>query len=295
MPNANPGLHHHKLGDAVVTALNDGQFTADLAWVVGIPAEQGTTLLKDSFRVDPPRITVSCFLLRIGGHTVMVDGGGGGVFGPMLGHAKDKLATLGVAPADVDTILLTHAHVDHILGLLDADGAAAFPNAELVAHEAETAFWLNDEFEAKAPPQAKDAFAGARRGLAAYAKRTRLIGDGASVLPGVSAQFLPGHTPGHTGWMINSGDASLLIWGDVVHLPGIQFARPEAGMAFDTDPAQARATRMRALDMAATDRVMVAGMHLDFPTFGHIRRAGAGYAFEPLVWAPTDAGLFAAG
>ena len=96
----------------------------------------------------------------------------------------------------------------------------------------------------------------------------------------------PGHTPGHSGWIVSSGGDSMLIWGDVVHVPGVQFARPEAGMVFDVDVEQGRASRARAFDMAATDRLRVAGMHLDFPTFGHVMRAGRGYAFVPEVWTP---------
>jgi len=295
MSHANPGVHHHTVGDVVVTALNDGQFTADIAYVVGIAAEDGTGLLRDSFRVVPPRITVSCFLLRMAGRTVLIDAGGGGCMGTLLGHAKARLAAIGVAPAAVDTVLVTHAHVDHVTGLLDDDGGAAFANAELVIHQAETAFWLNPEVQAKAPAAAQDSFTYAQRGLAPYRDRIRTVADGAEVLPGVTAVHLPGHTPGHTGWRIASGADTLLIWADLVHLPGIQFARPEAGMAFDSDPEQARATRARALDMAAADRLTVAGMHLDFPTFGHVRRAGSGYAFEPLVWTPTAEGLFPTG
>jgi len=292
MPHANPGLHHHKVGDALVTALNDGQFQADIAWVAGIPAEDGNALLAASFRAMPPRITVSCFLLQMSGRNVLVDAGGGGCMGNFLGHAKDRLRALGVAPAAIDTVLVTHAHVDHVTGLVDEAGNAAFPNADVVIHANEVGFWLNPEVQAKAPEAAQGAFASAQRGLAPYRARMRTIVGGNEALPGVSAVDLPGHTPGHTGWLIASGAETLLIWGDVVHLPGIQFARPEAGMAFDTDIDQARASRKRALDMLATDRLTVAGMHLDFPTFGHVSRAGGGYAFEPVVWAPTEAGPF---
>ncbi len=294
MPHANPGFHHIKDGDATVTALNDGQFDADLAWVTGLPAAEAEAMLRDSFRIVPPRITVSCFLVRMGGRTILVDAGGGGAMGHMLGAAKQRLTALGVTPASIDTLLITHAHVDHVNGLLDAAGGALFPNAELVINEAETGFWLHKDVQAKAPEAAQAYFGIARRALAPYAARTRLVRDGAEVLPGVTAVHLPGHTPGHTGFRIASGDATLLIWGDVGHLPGLQFGQPVAGMAFDIDGEQGRATRARALDMVATDRVLLAGMHLDFPAFGHVRRAGTGYAFEPMVWAPTESGLFSA-
>lgn len=295
MPHANPGIHHIKVGDAVVTALNDGQFDADISYVTGIPAAEAEAQLRGAFRALPPRITVSCFLLRMGGRTILIDSGAGGAMGTLLGATKSRLAALGVAPASVDTLLITHAHVDHVNGLLDDAGGALFPNADLFLHEAEAGFWLNKDVQAKAPEAMQMYFGIAQRALAPYAARTTLIKDGAALLPGVTAVFLPGHTPGHTGFRIASGDATLLIWGDIVHLPGLQFAKPLAGMAFDADGDLGRATRAKALDMVATDKILLAGMHHDFPTFGHVGRAGGGYAFEPLVWSPTDEGLFAAG
>ncbi len=291
MQHINPGIHHRKVGDAVVTALNDGQFDADIGYVTGIPAADGESLLRDSFRVLPPRITISAFLVQMGGKRILVDAGAGAAMGQLCGHASERLAALGVAPDSIDTVLITHAHVDHVTGLLNADGGAAYRNAELFIHEAETGFWLNPEVQAKAPESAQAYFGIAQRGLAPYKARMHLVKDGQEVRPGITAKHLPGHTPGHSGWMIASGSETLLIWGDVVHLPGIQFAAPQAGMAFDIDGDLARATRAKALDMIATDRLQLAGMHLDFPAFGHVRRAGTGYAFEPLVWAPADGGL----
>ena len=280
------GIHGIRVGEVTVTALNDGQFEASTAMLNGVTEEQAAASEAGAFRVLPPRITISSFLLETGGKKVLVDTGCGTAFGPAMGRGRAKLAALGIAPGDISAVLVTHAHVAHVRGLVDGEGRAYCPNAEVVINGAETDFWLDEAKAAAAPDAAKGAFATAQGALKPYAGRIRTVKDGQEGLPGITCRHLPGHTPGHSGWLIASGNASLLIWGDVVHLPGIQFALPQAGLAFDTDSDQARATRARALDMAATDRLLVAGMHLDFPAFGQVVRAGTGYAFVPAVWRP---------
>ena len=278
------GAYDHLVGDIRVTALNDGMFGADFAWVTQIDPAESARLHAAGFRPIPPRITVNAFLLRGGGRTVLVDSGCGGVMGPTVGRLGANLMAIGVAPEAIDAVLVTHLHPDHVGGLV-AEGKAVLPRAELIVHEAELPFWRDDAVLAGAPDEMRRFVLLARAALDAYAARMRPV-SGGEVLPGVTAMPLAGHTPGHTGWMISSGGESLLIWGDVVHMPGIQFACPGAGMGFDVDGAQAIATRQRVMDMAATDRLWVAGMHLDFPAFGHLARAGAGYAFVPEVWTP---------
>jgi glyoxylase-like metal-dependent hydrolase (beta-lactamase superfamily II) len=268
-----------------VTAINDGMFEASTALLTNIDPAEADALLAGTFRPLPPRITVNAFMLTMGGKRILVDTGCAATMGPTLGSMLSHLAAMGVAPETVSTVLLTHAHPDHANGLIDAAGAAVFPNAEIIISAKESAFWLDDAIMASVPEDSKGYFLGARAALAPYAGRTRLIDEG-EVLPGITAIPEPGHTPGHTGFLVTSGSESLLLWGDIVHLPGVQFARPDAGLAFDADGPAAIATRARIMDMAATDKLLVAGMHLDFPTFGHLVRQGTGYALVPEVWTP---------
>jgi len=280
-----PGVYHRRLGDAVITAVNDGMFEGMTALMTNIEAADAEALLSSTFRPLPPRLTVNTFLLTMGGKRILVDTGCAASFGPTVGAMLANLAAMGVAPETIATVLLTHGHPDHVNGLLDAAGAGVFPNAELLVSANEIAFWQDDAIMAAAPDDFKAYFAGARAAFAAYAPRTRLIADG-EVLPGITAIPAYGHTPGHTAYMVQLGGESLLIWGDVVHIPGVQFARPGVGLVFDTDGPAAIATRGRLMDMAATDKLLVAGMHLDFPVFGHVVRQGTGYAHVPEVWTP---------
>jgi glyoxylase-like metal-dependent hydrolase (beta-lactamase superfamily II) len=280
-----PGVYHHRLGDAVITAVNDGMFEGATALLTNIAAPDAEALLTSTFRPLPPRLTVNTFLLTMGGARIMVDTGCAASFGPTVGAMLANLAAMGVAPDTISTVLLTHAHPDHANGLIDAAGAAVFPNAELLVNAKEAAFWQDDAIMASVPDDMKGYFLGARAALGAYASRTRLIEEG-EVLPGITAIPAYGHTPGHTAYMIASGSESLLIWGDVVHVPGVQFARPDVGIVFDGDGPAAIATRARLMDMAATDKLLVAGMHMDFPVFGHVVPQGQGYALVPEVWTP---------
>jgi glyoxylase-like metal-dependent hydrolase (beta-lactamase superfamily II) len=250
---------------------------------VGRAPAEAEPQLRAGYRTVPPVFTVNTFLIQTGSHVALVDTGAAKVMGPTLGLLPDRLAAIGVDAASIDTVLLTHLHGDHVAGLADTDGAALFPNAKLVMSAAEAGFWLDEEVAAKAPDAAKSSFALARKMTAPYRDRITLATEG-DVLPGVAITALPGHTPGHSGFLVTSGSASLLIWGDIVHVPALQFAHPEIGLRFDSDPALAKTTRERAFDMAATDKIMVAGMHLDFPAFGNVVRAGSAYGYVPAQW-----------
>ncbi len=281
--NQAPGFFHRRVGDILVTALHDGHQDVSLATVANIPTPDAEAILRASFRPVPRRTQVQAFLIRAAGRTALVDAGCGPAR-PTVGQLAANLAAAGVLPEEVDTILMTHLHPDHWGGLSDDEGNAHFPNAALHLHAAEHAYWHDDAaMNAFADPARRAMFGATRRRLAPYAARTDLFTAG-SPFPGVTIVPLPGHTPGHTGFMAESGGRSLLIWADIVHLPEIQTARPEAGMMVDVDLAQAVMTRRRVFDRVATDRQAIAGMHLHFPAFAHLARDGDAYRLIPDAW-----------
>ncbi len=280
-----PGLHHRRVGGLVVSAVSDGFLDGSMAVLRNIEAAEAARLLTAAFRPVPRRTAVNCSLLRAGGRTALVDCGCGAAMQASAGKLFDNLAAAAVPPEAIDTILLTHMHPDHSNGLADAEGRARFPQATVMMHEAELAYWTDDAQPAVAARtgQGVPYFATARAQLAPYAGRIRTFRDG-EVFPGVSAVHLPGHTPGHSGYRIDGPDGGLLIWGDIVHVPEVQIPRPEVAMQFDVDLDLAVATRRAVLAQVADGRQLVAGMHLHFPGYAHLVRHGAAFAAAPEAW-----------
>jgi glyoxylase-like metal-dependent hydrolase (beta-lactamase superfamily II) len=278
------GFYHRRVGDITVTALNDGHQDVAMSTVLGIPPDEAAAMLHAAFRPVPRRTTVNGFLIRSGGRVALVDTGCGPAK-PTVGFLAANLAAAGVAPSQVDTVLMTHLHPDHFGGLSDMEGSALFPQAELRLHVDEYAYWHDDVSMMRVadPARRKLFFGDARTHLAPYRDRTHSFTQG-EVFPGVTAMPLPGHTPGHTGFLVASGNQSLLIWGDIVHVQELQVPRPEVTMAVDVDPAQAQATRRRLFDRVVADRQAVAGMHLHFPALAHLARDGDSYRLVPDAW-----------
>ena len=279
-----PGFYHRRIGDIVVTAISDGYLDAPMTVAHGLPTEEAEKILTEACRPRVPRISVNCFAVYSGGRLALIETGSGNTMGPTLGFMPQNLKAAGIDIADIDTVLLTHVHPDHSNGLTDDSGAARFPTAKIVVSGAEVDHWHNDVAMAKANERQRVRyFQAARVQLAPYHNRLRRVTSG-EVFPGVTAIPIPGHTPGHTAYQIASGSESLFVWGDIVHIPDIQVARPEVTMEFDSDPQKAAATRRRIFDMAATDRLLIGGMHTHFPGFAHLVRAGTGYHLLAEPW-----------
>jgi glyoxylase-like metal-dependent hydrolase (beta-lactamase superfamily II) len=273
-------IHPRRVGDIEVTVLCDGYLDASLEVVRNLPPDPEDLIRRHGGRV-PPRISVNVFLLRSAGRLALIDTGSGDSMGPTLGHLPEALAAAGVSAGEIDTVLLTHMHPDHSNGLSDAAGRRLFPNAEVVLHENELPHWFDDAAMARAAERQRTRyFAAARQQIAPYRDRVREFRAG-EVFPGVTAIPIPGHTPGHTAYAIASGGASLLVWGDTVHIPELQVPRPEVTMVFDTDPDAAAKSRVRVFDMAASENLPVAGMHLHFPGFARMTKSAGAFTLVP--------------
>lgn len=287
-----PGYYRATVGDFDVTALYDGFAELPAALLKGMQAKEVQDLLARMFVQSAPAVqtAVNAYLIHTGEHLVLVDTGAAQCFGPTLGQTLAHLRAAGYQPQDVDTVLLTHLHPDHLCGLLDAQGQRAFPNATVLAAQADADFWLNEKTAQAAPQAMQGMFAMARQSVAPYqaAGRFKTFADGQQhLLPGISALPSRGHTPGHTSYKVSSKGRELLVWGDIVHSHAVQFAHPEVSIEFDTDPKQAIATRQALFQQAAQQGWMIAGAHLPFPGLGHIRQDAKGYAWVPVEFGPV--------
>jgi len=278
-----PGLYKRRIGDALVTTVNDGFLDIPFAILRGTHLEDFEGLMRDSFRDGPPRLTVNAFVIQTPRNTILVDAGGGTTTVYSMGLLLDNLAAGGFSPTDFDTVLLTHIHPDHSSGLMGPDGNAIFSRAEIVVHEDDLSFWsdpgLRDGRSAAAMPYLDSA----DRMIGAYRQQFR-PSRGGVVAEGVTLLPLPGHTPGHSGYRLDSGGESLVIWGDTVHVPEIQIPRPQVTSEFDIDERLAEENRRRIFDFVATERLLVTGGHLHLPGFAHLIRSSGGYQLVPEPW-----------
>ncbi|WP_017348149.1 MBL fold metallo-hydrolase [Pantoea sp. A4] len=263
------------LGNTTVTAVSDGALQVDFSLLSPIETAECEQIQRHKQVLEPNGININTFLVRHQGKHILIDSGIGGIRG-LGGKLNTHLAALGVAPDDIDTVLLTHAHPDHIGGLLTAEGEAVFQNAELVVSSKEYHYLNDDSHFRAASERIQGNFTLARRVFDHYQRHLRLVDQG-EVIAGIFAVPLPGHTPGHLGYRIEGSQDQLFIWGDIVHFPHIQLLKPEVSIAFDYDAVLAAETRRRLLDEVSADNMLIGGMHFGPDGFGRVGRYQSGY------------------
>ncbi|AWS96321.1 MULTISPECIES: MBL fold metallo-hydrolase [Citrobacter] len=264
-----------QIGDFQITALGDGTMSASLDLLSGIEKADADVIQNDAGLDEPADIHINCYLIRGRGRVILVDAGAGPLSNKG-GQLNVNLAAVGISPDEVDTVLLTHCHPDHIGGLLDPEKRPVFQRAQIMLHPLEAQHWLDDKKLSMANERGQRNFGLVRQTLHAYARNLRFF-DGDNIAEGILPVWLPGHTPGHTGFRIDADDKCLLIWGDIVHYPYIQSAHPNVSILFDTDPAQAEETRKKIMEKAVSKKMLIAGMHLGQAGFASIFREGSGY------------------
>jgi len=272
-----------QVGDIQVTALSDGTVPLDLAKLLS-NTQPGEVEKLLSFNYLPTTVeeSVNAYLVKTGDQLILVDAGTAGNFGPTLGQLTKSLAKAGYTPDQIDAVLITHAHVDHVGGLMDGD-KMVFPNATIYISKPEAEFWFGEKSKGNIPESLKGFYQYANASVGPYLKagKVKTFDYGHELFPGIMPLARPGHTPGHTFYQLTSKGEKLVFWGDVIHSAAIQFADPSVTIDYDVDTKVAAATRKQALADAAKGGYWIASDHISFPGIGHVRADGSKYDWVP--------------
>jgi glyoxylase-like metal-dependent hydrolase (beta-lactamase superfamily II) len=285
-----PGVFRYKVGSFELTSLFDGYGTRPLddKFITNAPVDQVRAAARDAFRpTDTLKLSYTPTVVHTGTNVVLLDAGTGGKLGATTGMMSRGLDAAGIAPSAVTAIVISHFHADHISGNKSADNTLAYPNAEILVPEAEYAYWMDDGEASRAPAGRKSAFDLVRATFGDLGSRLRRYRADEEVLPGMTAVAAYGHTPGHTALQISSEGETAMALADLTNVPFLFVRNPDWSAVFDMDADMARATRRKLLDQLAADRTLAFGYHWGLPNAGYIRKAGAGFDFEPLAYVQT--------
>src|SRR5580700_9172218 len=291
-----PGFYRYKVGSIECTSINDGarSFPLPDKWVTNVSKDAALAAAEAAY-MPKGMVTVpfNPQLINTGGKLVLLDCGNGvSVLEPTKGQAGrtlQNLAAAGVDPKSIDIVIMSHLHPDHTNGVRAADGSMAFPNAEIMLPSVDWAFWTSDENTAKAQSNEmmKNYFANVKKTFAGIESKVTKYDWGKEVAPGITSIEAPGHTPGHTAFMVASGNSKILIQSDVTNIPEFFLRNPDWHVVYDVDPDLAQSTRHKFYDMAAAEKVTVVGFHFPFPSIGHVEKDGSKYRLIPAAWNPV--------
>ena len=284
-----PGFYRYKIGDYELTAINDGVWMPDVAQGLfrNFSVADAQKALSDQFqRTDKLAVPITALMVNTGSKLVLIDTGSAGLFTPTAASFMDNLVAAGFDPKQVDTVVISHFHGDHINGIRTKDGQLAFPNAEIKVPAAEWAHWMDDGKMSATPEAARGNFNNSRRVFGSIAKDVTRFEPGKEVESGITSIAAPGHTPGHSAFAISSGNQSMMTIVDATNNAYLFVRNPEWQVSFDMDGPLAVDTRKKLLDRAAADKMLVAGYHWPFPSVGHITKEGTGYQLHPVAWHP---------
>ncbi|HJZ20597.1 MAG TPA: MBL fold metallo-hydrolase [Bradyrhizobium sp.] len=278
-----PYFHRFIVGDAEVTVVSDGPLPLGdpSGTFIGVPKEEVKKMLSDNF-LSPDNVVLeqNSPIVNMGDKLVLFDTGMGTskAFGPTTGRQQKSMAEAGIKPEDIDAVVLTHAHIDHIGGIVDAGDRVLFPNAQFYIAQSDFDFWTD---EGKLGSPLKDFVIHARKNLLPVRDRLVFFKDGQEILPGIQAMAAPGHTVGHHIFTVTSQGKSFAFLGDLSHHAILLLEKPRMQFSYDTDPAMAADTRVRLLDTLAANKIAVMSYHFAWPGYGHVVKVGDGFHYIP--------------
>jgi len=291
-----PSFYRYKVGDVQVTVISDGVNTFPLgdSFVLNAKKDEVAAALEKAYMPkDKVSIQFGPLVINSGGKLIVLDTGNGpGAFASSKGNVGQfatNMAAAGFDPKNVDMVVISHFHGDHINGLLNAEGTSAFANAEVLVPSVEWKYFMDDgEMAKQTGERMPGVFKNARRVFeAGLQKKVTPYEWGKEVAPGLLAVETAGHTPGHTSYVLSSGSGKVFIQSDVTNIPYLFAANPGWHAFFDQDPAMAEKARRKTYDMLVADKLQVQGFHYPFPGLGNVEKDGSGYRVIPAPWNPV--------
>ena len=276
--------HVARIGAITVTTVSDGYAERPVEGFVRNASLDavGSALAAAGLPTDKVRLPFTAVVVEHDGRRILFDGGNGEFGAASSGRLLANLASAGIEPAQIDDVVISHFHVDHINGLRSKAGVLTFPNARLHVPAIEWAFWTDEARISAAPEAMKPAFANVTRVFAPIADKVHRFYSGAEVVPGVRSVLAAGHTPGHTVFTIESGAATWAYLADTTNIPLLFARNPDWAVVFDMDAEMARKTRRDLFEQAVDEKWFVSGYHFPFPALGQMVRRGDGFDFQPM-------------